>query len=77
MIDIPKRWRDEYRYSADLKPLGWVRTTPGSEPLEFAADGRVVVLKDAAGSPVEFSNVTYTAELSKNRTPVLKMVVVP
>lgn len=77
MIDIPKRWRDEYRYSADLKPLGWVRTTPGSEPQEFAADGRVVVQRDDVGNPAEFRTVKYEAELNEKHIPVLKSTIVP
>lgn len=77
IIDIPKRWRDEFRYSADMKPLGWVRTMPGSEPQEFAADGRVVVKKNDAGNPTEFRAIKYEAELNEKHVPVLKVSVAP
>lgn len=77
MIDIPKRWRDEYRYSADLKPLGWVRTLPSSAPQEFAADGRLVVGKDHAGTPTELRTVKYEAELNDKQVPILKSTIVP
>ncbi len=75
MIDIPKRWRDDYRYSTDMKPLGWVRTMSGSEPQEFAADGRLVVKKDDAGNPIEFRTIKYEAELNEKQVPVLKVIV--
>ena len=75
IIDIPKRWRDAYRYSADMKPLGWVRTMPDSEPQEFAADGRVVVKRDDAGNPTEFRTIKYEAELNEKQVPVLKVSV--
>ena len=77
IIDIPKRWRDEYRYSADMKQLGWVRTMPGSEPQEFATDGRLVVKKDEAGEPIEFRRIKYEAELNEKQIPVLKVSVAP
>lgn len=77
MIDIPKRWRDEYRYSADLKPLGWVRTLPGSEPQEFSADGRLVFGKDNTGTPTEFRTIKYEAALNDKQLPVLKSKIVP
>ena len=77
MIDIPKRWRDEYRYSADIKPRGWVRTMPDAEPQEFAADGRLVVKKDDAGNPTEFRTIKYEAELNEKHVPVLKAIVDP
>jgi hypothetical protein len=77
MIDIPKRWRDEYRYSADMKPIGWIRTLPGSAPHEFAADGRLVVGKDDTGTPTEFRTVKYETELNDKQLPVLKSTIVP
>ncbi len=77
ILDIPKRWRDEYRYSADFKLLGWVRTIPGSAPQEFTADGRVVMRKDDAGNPTEFRMVKYEAELSEKQVPILKYTIVP
>ena len=77
IIDIPKHWRDEYRYSADFKLLGWVRTILGSAPQEFATDGRLIVKKDDAGNPTEFRTIKYATELSDKQLPVLKSVIVP
>jgi len=77
MIDIPKRWRDEYRYSPTFELLGWQRTSPGSEPQEFAADGRLIVKKDDAGTPTDFRNVAYKSVADKRKVPVLKVVELP
>jgi len=77
MIDIPKRWRDEYRYSPTFELLGWQRTSPGSEPQEFAADGRLIVKKDDAGTPTDFRNVAYKSIADKRKVPVLKVVELP
>ena len=77
MIDIPKRWRDEYRYSPTFELLGWQRTSPGSEPQEFAADGRLIVKKDEAGTPTDFRNVAYKYIVDKRKLPVLQAVESP
>jgi len=58
-----------------MKPLGWVRTMPDSEPQEFAADGRVVVKRDDVGNPTEFRTIKYEAELNEKQVPVLKVSV--
>ncbi len=76
MIDIPKRWRDEYRYSPTSELLGWQRTSPGAEPQEFAADGRLIVKKDEAGTPTEFRKVAYEFVLD-GQVPVLRAVASP
>lgn len=78
LIDIPKRWRDEYHYSPEFKLLGWTRTNPGENtPQEFSADGRLIVQKDAAGNPTEFRNVTYVATPNKKNVPMLKATIAP
>lgn len=77
MLDIPKRWRDEYRYSPTLELLGWQRTTPGSEPQEFAADGRLIVKKDDAGTPTDFRKIAYEFIVDQRKVPILKVVESP
>ena len=77
MIDIPKRWRDEYRYSPTFELLGWQRTTPGAETQEFAADGRLIVKKDEAGTPTEFRKIDYEFILDDRHVPALKAVESP
>ncbi|MCA9009245.1 MAG: hypothetical protein KDB01_05830 [Planctomycetaceae bacterium] len=76
-IDVPKRWRDEYQYSSENQLLGWRRLVPQAEPQEFAADGRLIFKKDAAGKPTEYRNVTYEAIADKQQLSVLKMVIAP
>ena len=77
MIDIPKRWRDEYRYSPTFELLGWQRTNPGAEPQEFAADGRLIVKTDETGTPTDFRKVDYQFIVDKRNVPVLKAVEAP
>ena len=77
MIDIPKRWLDEYRYSPTFELLGWQRTSPGSEPQMFAADGRLIIKQDEAGTPTEFRKVAYKFILDKQKVPVLQAVESP
>ena len=77
LIDIPKRWRDEYRYSPTFELLGWQRTSPGSAPQEFAADGRLIVKTDEAGTPTHFRKVAYEFIVDQGQVPVLKAVESP
>ena len=77
LIDIPKRWRDEYRYSPTSELLGWQRTSPGTEPQEFAADGQRIVKRDDAGTPTDFRKVTYKFIIDDRKVPVLKAVESP
>ena len=77
LIDIPKRWRDEYRYSPAFELLGWQRTSPGAETREFAADGRLIVKKDEAGTPTDYRNVAYEFIVDDRKVPVLKVVESP
>jgi len=77
MIDVPKRWRDEYRYSPTFELLGWQRTTSGAEAQEFAADGRLIVKKDEAATPTDFRKVAYELTVDKRKVPALKVVVLP
>ncbi len=77
LIDIPKRWRDEYQYSSENELLGWRRIFPTAKRQQFAADGRMIRKRDTAGTPIEFRNVGYEATLNEKRVPVLNMVAVP
>ncbi len=77
MIDVPKRWRDEYRYSPTFELLGWQRTSPGAKPQEFAADGRLIVKKDEAGNSTDFRKVAYEFIVDDRKVPVLKAVESP
>lgn len=77
LIDIPKRWRDEYRYSPTFELSGWQRTSPGTEPQEFAADGRLIVKKDEAGTPTHFRKVAYEFIVDQRQVPILKAVESP
>ena len=39
MLMARSDWRDDYRYDAEGRPLGWTRTRPGRSPEVFRADG--------------------------------------
>jgi hypothetical protein len=72
-FDLPKSWKDEYRYD-DGKLAGWTRTR-GDKSEEFTADGRLILEKD--GDRVSKSQaVRYVAKPRPNNTPVLEQVAV-
>ncbi len=75
LIDIPKSWRDEYHYDSDDELLGWTRTFPGAPPLEFSADGRLIVRKDDNREAVEWRDVLYEAASISGRPATLRQVV--
>ena len=77
LIDIPKRWRDEYQYSSENELLGWRRIFPTAKRQQFTADGRMIRKRDPEGTPIEFRNVGYEVTLDKTQVPVLNMVVIP
>ncbi len=74
VLDIPKKWRDDYHYDSGNVLLGWTRTFPGEPAREFAADGRLIVKKDNNGQPVEWRDVRYEAESIKGQPPTLRQV---
>jgi dienelactone hydrolase len=54
----PGVWRDEYRYDAEGRLLGWVRTRKDATE-EFTRHGALVVRKDDLGRPSEARRVRY------------------
>ena len=70
-ISEPPDWRDVYRYAADGTPQGWTRYG-GDEPVDFNAEGLIVVKRDALGRSEVVRKIAYqpepmTPELQKKR----------
>lgn len=74
LLDLPKEWRDEYRYGDDGRLLGWTRIR-GEQRRHFTPEGRVVTAVDDAGEPTATTGVRYVAEFAGGKIPVLKEVV--
>lgn len=74
LLDLPKDWRDEYRYGDDGRLLGWTRIR-GERREEFTAEGRVVTAMDGAGRPTATAAVRYVAGPGDGKIPVLQQVV--
>jgi hypothetical protein len=67
-LSEPPSWRDVYRYDARGNALGWTRYVPGGDPpVEFTADGLMVLEKDAAGRPTKARTMTYKPEEPKTK----------
>jgi hypothetical protein len=64
LLDSPRDWRDDYRYSETGELLGWTRSR-GEKKEEFSAKGELVTKKDAAGKPIETRRVVYVISPSK------------
>lgn len=60
-ISEPPDWRDVYTYAADGSPRGWTRYG-GAEPVEFSADGLIVVKRDELGRPSIVRKIAYQPE---------------
>ncbi len=71
LVDLPKRWRDEYRYDDKGTPLGWTRKV-GDKSEEFTADGALVTKKDDLGRPLEARTVRYVVKQEPNQAPKLE-----
>lgn len=71
LLDLPKDWRDEYRYGDDGRPLGWTRIR-GERREEFTPEGRLVTAVDDAGRPTAIAAVRYVAGAGDGKTPVLQ-----
>ena len=71
-IDIPKSWRDDYRYGPDKILLGWTRTAPDQDPQAFSADGRLIFRKDEQQKAVEFRDIQYEAVAAGNQLVMLR-----
>jgi YD repeat-containing protein len=70
-IDLPKNWRDEYRYDEMHRLIGWTRYR-GQQSQEFTADGALVIAKDSLGRAKQARTVRYVANGGRTKTPVLE-----
>jgi hypothetical protein len=52
-------WRDDYRYAADGRPLGWTRSRPERIPEPYGPDGARILVADADGRPLTGERVAY------------------
>ena len=77
VLDIPKKWRDDYHYDSGNVLLGWTRTVPGEPAREFSADGRLIVKQDNNGQPVEWRDVRYEAESINGQPPTCLLYTSP
>jgi tetratricopeptide (TPR) repeat protein len=60
MIDVPKAWKDNYKYDGTTL-LGWVRERDGSKE-SFTPDGALIVSRDEKGRALTARTVKYVAE---------------
>jgi len=58
-LTLPKTWRDVYEQSDRGETLGWTRYEETGTRTEFAADGLVVLTRDALGRPLTATPVAY------------------
>ncbi len=73
-FDLPKSWKDDYRYDSHGALLGWTRTR-GDQQEHFTADGALVEQRDDNDRPTVARTVGYVAEQKgPNQPPVLKQV---
>jgi hypothetical protein len=70
-IDLPKDWRDEYRYDNDGQLIGWTRHR-GARSEEFTADGAKVIRRDDLDRAVEARTVEYIVASRSPKPPLLK-----
>lgn len=73
LLDLPKDWRDEYRYADDGSLLGWTRIR-GEDRQEFTADGELILEKDDDGKPSKTTPVRYIAKRGKGGSATLEQV---
>jgi len=71
LLATPKSWRDVYRYDGQGRLIGWTRYED-KERKEFAADGALVLKKDALGRPIEARTVAYVVDAQGGRPRGLK-----
>ncbi|MBU4201408.1 MAG: hypothetical protein KKG09_04520 [Verrucomicrobia bacterium] len=71
-IDMPKDWRDDYRYDGQGRLTGWMRTR-GKNVEEFTVDGLLVVEKDARGRALKARNVRYAVSQTDPQSPGVLM----
>ena len=71
VIELPRSWRDEYRYDAEGRCTGWTRTH-GERTEEFDAEGRLIVRRNEDGTVAETREVRYVPKTRKpGEIPVL------
>jgi YD repeat-containing protein len=69
--DLPKSWRDDYRYDEAGHLLGWTRSR-GEKKEEFSAQGLVSEKTDELGRCRVGRTVRYVAQQPKpNKPPIL------
>lgn len=68
VIDLPKSWRDDYRYADEGALLGWTRTR-GEAVQDFSADGTLILERDPLGRPLVGRSVRYIAQGRPGRQP--------
>lgn len=69
-------WRDEYHYDAAGTLTGWTRIRKNARE-EFAANGELILERDAQGKPTKTRAVRYrAAQKAPTQAPVLEQVVV-
>jgi hypothetical protein len=67
MVDTPKDWLDVYHYDGTGRLTGWTRTLNG-EKQDFTAEGKLIVARDASGTPTETKAVGYGVKpISKDK----------
>lgn len=60
MLDLPKSWRDDYRYDGRGLPAGWTRVR-GTQKQEFTPDGALIVEAAEGGRAPKTRLVKYVA----------------
>jgi YD repeat-containing protein len=70
LVDLPKTWRDDYRYDEAGNLLGWTRTR-GEAKEEFTADGALVQETDALGRATSARSVRYVPQPRQGQAPLL------
>ncbi len=72
LVDLPKNWRDEYRYDEKNRLIGWTRTT-AQDKQSFTADGALVLEHDETGRATKARTVRYIRrQTAQNNTPSLE-----
>ena len=71
LVDLPRHWRDEYRYDEKGSLLGWTRKF-GDKLEEYNADGLLVTKRDDAGRVMEARTVRYLAKQEPNQAAKLE-----
>ena len=72
LIDIRKRWRDDYRYSRTGQIIGWVRKHPKQPPEQFNHDGTIILETDHLDRAVRSQPVRYVTRQAGNQPPTLE-----